>query len=84
MLWASPASAQFGWEPADLINQPAANLVHQDDRYLTEVAKQTRDISTEDVRLRFRLPTKTGDSAGLRLTLLRTEEKTARSTALSR
>ena len=62
VLWASPASAQFGWEPADLINQPAANLVHQDDRYLTEVAKQTRDISTEDVRLRFRLLTKTGDS----------------------
>ncbi len=60
ILWASPASSQFGWQPGDLINQPSVSLVHPDDRYLTEVAKQTRDISVEDVRLRFRLLTKDG------------------------
>ncbi|MGA9147362.1 MAG: PAS domain S-box protein, partial [Candidatus Nanopelagicales bacterium] len=60
ILWASPASSQFGWQPGDLINQPSVSLVHPDDRYLTEVAKQTRDISVEDVRLRFRLVTNDG------------------------
>ncbi len=62
VAWASPACAQFGWDPSDLIGRRAITLVHPDDQYLSEAAKQNRDITKEDVRLRFRFVSADGDS----------------------
>ncbi len=60
--WASPACAQFGWTSTELANRVAVELVHPDDRYLTEAARESRDLTREDIRLRFRLLTADGDS----------------------
>lgn len=62
VAWASPASAQFGWSPEDLIGRQGIDLVHPDDQYLSEAVKQSRDITAEDVRLRFRFVTADGSS----------------------
>ena len=62
VAWASPACAQFGWNPSDLIDRRAITLVHPDDQYLSEAARQSRDITSEDVRLRFRFVTADGGS----------------------
>ncbi len=60
--WASPACAQFGWTSTELANRVAVELVHPDDRYFTEAARESRDLTREDIRLRFRLLTADGDS----------------------
>ncbi len=60
--WASPACAQFGWTSTELANRVAVELVHPDDRYFTEATRESRDLTREDIRLRFRLLTADGDS----------------------
>lgn len=60
--WASPACAQFGWSPDELVGRRALELVHIDDQYLSEAAKKSRDLTSEDVRLRFRFVTADGGS----------------------
>lgn len=59
--WASPAASQFGWNPDVLINKTALDIVHPDDRYLCDAARESRDLRVEDARLRFRLLTADGD-----------------------
>lgn len=55
IAWASAGCEQFGWSPSELIGTPAIDLVHPDDRYLAQAAKENRDTRTEKVRIRFRL-----------------------------
>ena len=61
VLWASPACSQFGWEPNDIIGTRGIELVHPDDKYLAEAARESRDLTSEDLRLRFRFVTADGD-----------------------
>ncbi|MFA7265641.1 MAG: EAL domain-containing protein [Candidatus Nanopelagicales bacterium] len=60
VIWASSACEQFGWSPTELVGLRAIELVHRDDRYLSQAAKESRDIESEAIRLRFRFTTGSG------------------------